>query len=131
MKLFEKDDLFHDAIISTADYFKISPAIVEKDYYVTVVLEELKKRIPGILFKGGTSLSKCFKIIERFSEDIDLTLDAGHFTQSNKRKANKSIIEVCDRLGLRISNREKVEFHSETSFQVGGNPSALLRGGAD
>ena len=49
----------------------MSPAIIEKDYYVTLVLCELAKQVPDLLFKGGTSLSKCHKIIDRFSEDID------------------------------------------------------------
>ena len=53
----------------------MSQAIIEKDYYVTLVLRELAKQVPNLLFKGGTSLSKCYKIIDRFSEDIDITLD--------------------------------------------------------
>lgn len=116
MELFRSEQEFHDAIIATADYYKVSPAIVEKDYFVTVVLERLKEKIPGILFKGGTSLSKCFKIVERFSEDIDLTLDTTHFTQGNKRNANKAIIAVCDELGFAIENREQVEMHSHGNY---------------
>ncbi len=116
MELYKSYQDFSDAIIATADYFKISPAIVEKDYFVTIVLKKLKERIPGILFKGGTSLSKCFKVINRFSEDIDLTLDTTHFTQSNKRNANKAIISVCDELGFEIENRDDVEKHSHGSY---------------
>jgi hypothetical protein len=62
----------------TAARKAMSPAIVEKDFWVCFVLAKLfadefvsKK----ILFKGGTSLSKVYKVIERFSEDIDLILD--------------------------------------------------------
>lgn len=62
----------------TAAWKAMSPAIVEKDFWVCFVLAKLfadefvsKK----ILFKGGTSLSKVYKVIERFSEDIDLILD--------------------------------------------------------
>ena len=47
----------------------------QKDYYVTVLLKLLAEKIPFIVFKGGTSLSKCHKVIRRFSEDIDLTID--------------------------------------------------------
>lgn len=118
MELFRSKQEFHDAVMATADYYKVSPAIVEKDYYVTVVLKRLKESIPGILFKGGTSLSKCFKIVNRFSEDIDLTLDTTHFTQSNKRNANKTVIAVCDELGFRIENRERVELHSHGSYNI-------------
>jgi predicted nucleotidyltransferase component of viral defense system len=55
-----------------------SGAIVEKDFWVTWVLGRLfGSPLLGtrILFKGGTSLSKVFGLIERFSEDIDLILD--------------------------------------------------------
>ena len=55
-----------------------SGAIVEKDFWVTWVLGRLfASALLGtrILFKGGTSLSKVFGLIERFSEDIDLILD--------------------------------------------------------
>ena len=47
--------------------------IVEKDYYVTIILEELSKMIYPVVFKGGTSLSKAYGVIDRFSEDIDIT----------------------------------------------------------
>ena len=52
--------------------------IVEKDFWVCWTLKELF-RLPEIgehlIFKGGTSLSKVFRIIERFSEDIDVSID--------------------------------------------------------
>ncbi len=54
------------------------PAIaIEKDWWVTVALKASfdLKYSPGIVFKGGTSLSKSWNLIERFSEDIDLAID--------------------------------------------------------
>lgn len=48
---------------------------LDKDYYVTMILRELSERQNFIVFKGGTSLSKCHKAIKRFSEDIDITID--------------------------------------------------------
>ena len=50
---------------------------IEKDFWVTYILDTLFNKIElhhRILFKGGTSLSKCYKLIDRFSEDIDLSL---------------------------------------------------------
>ena len=49
--------------------------MIEKDYYVTMLLKNMARRLPFLVFKGGTSLSKCYQIIHRFSEDIDLTVD--------------------------------------------------------
>lgn len=62
----------------TAARKKMLPAIAEKDFWVCWTLARLygdKKLSELLMFKGGTSLSKVFHIIERFSEDIDLILD--------------------------------------------------------
>ncbi len=56
----------------------LSPGIVEKDFWVVWTLDYLFSRSPWrtrLAFKGGTSLSKAFHLIKRFSEDIDLILD--------------------------------------------------------
>ncbi len=66
----------------------IGPAIIEKDFWVCWLLEKLfssKKISDKLLFKGGTSLSKVFKVIERFSEDIDLRLKWNALTNDNPR----------------------------------------------
>jgi len=75
-QLSEKDrrDLFR----ATAQAMEIHEAIIEKDFWVCWVLDFLftdsqwKERLA---FKGGTSLSKAYAILQRFSEDIDLVLD--------------------------------------------------------
>jgi len=63
---------------NTASRRGISPAIIEKDFWVCFLLEVLfhqSKYAKHFAFKGGTSLSKVYKAIERFSEDIDLIVD--------------------------------------------------------
>lgn len=70
----ERLELFREA----AAIKHMSPAVVEKDFWVCWTLGTLfGSRETGrkILFKGGTSLSKVFGLIERFSEDVDLILD--------------------------------------------------------
>jgi len=70
----EREDLF----LTTAYDMKFPEAMVEKDFWVCWVLDYLFHKSPWVsqmAFKGGTSLSKCFGLIERFSEDIDLILD--------------------------------------------------------
>ena len=118
MLLHKDKEKFVEAIQAASIYHGISASLVEKDYYVTLLLKMLNGKIPGLLFKGGTSLAKCYKIIDRFSEDIDLTLDNNHFSQSKKRNANKAVIEVCDELGFILSNREFVEKHSHGNYNV-------------
>ena len=54
--LHNNKELFEQAIFRTSDAIGIESSIVEKDYFVTLFLKELSKILPGIIFKGGTSL---------------------------------------------------------------------------
>jgi hypothetical protein len=56
---------------------RLSPGLVEKDYWVTHTLWALKSAGFEIWFKGGTSLSKGFRLIQRFSEDLDVKIEPG------------------------------------------------------
>lgn len=116
MKLHNDKERFYEAITATSTMFGIEPALVEKDYFVTLFLRKAVERIPGLVFKGGTSLSKCYNLIDRFSEDIDLTLDDEHFTQSKKRNSIKALIAVCDELGLELINKKTIEKHTHGNF---------------
>jgi len=63
---------------NTAQKTGLNEAIVEKDFWVCIMLDYLFHRCQwkdAFTFKGGTSLSKCYGLINRFSEDIDLILD--------------------------------------------------------
>lgn len=76
MKLHENKDLFGQAISATAQQMGIPAMHIEKDYWVCVALKQIFSSEVGkyTVFKGGTALSKCSKLIERFSEDIDLVI---------------------------------------------------------
>ena len=83
IRLFEHPD-FGQAILRAAEHFqaqRLRPGIIEKGYYVTEALRILAD-VAGdkIIFKGGTSLSKGWNLINRFSEDIDIFLDPEAFT---------------------------------------------------
>ena len=72
------------------EHFGINQVAIEKDWWVTVTLKALFQTEchEALIFKGGTSLSKGFNIIERFSEDIDLAI--GHsFFGINKTSKNQ------------------------------------------
>lgn len=62
-------------MVKTANHLDIDVSYIEKDYLLTQFLYELSKLNPKIIFKGGTSMSKCYHVIQRFSEDIDLILN--------------------------------------------------------
>ena len=70
----DREELF----LVTAREKKLPEAVIEKDFWVCWTLDYLFHDSPWkdhLAFKGGTSLSKCFDLIHRFSEDIDLILD--------------------------------------------------------
>lgn len=91
------------AINLASEYFHILPVVVEKDYYVTLILRELSQRQNYVVFKGGTSLSKCYKVIKRFSEDIDITIDS-KLSQGQMKKLKESVKEIANKLGFCIPN---------------------------
>lgn len=82
IKLFEHPD-FEQAVIRAADYFRqraLREALIEKDYYVTEALRVIEHESGSkVIFKGDTSLSKGWNLIQRFSEDIDIFLDPTAF----------------------------------------------------
>jgi len=65
---------FSELIRLTAIRFNIAPEYVEKDYWITYLLNRLSQSVfaESVVFKGGTSLSKGYRLINRFSEDIDI-----------------------------------------------------------
>lgn len=94
MKLHLYNEAFEGAIVATAQHFGIAEVYVEKDYWVTFALKQIFKNSNSkdiVVFKGGTSLSKCFGIIERFSEDIDVVVikEDGETDNALKRKLKK------------------------------------------
>lgn len=94
---------FINAVNLASEYFHILPVIVEKDYYVTMILRELTERQGFVVFKGGTSLSKCHKAIKRFSEDIDITIDS-RLSQGQMKKLKEVIKDIATELDLAIPN---------------------------
>lgn len=90
LKLHLDKNLFRQAIQFTSDQLKILPIYVEKDYWVTFALYTIFNNDIGkdTVFKGGTSLSKCYNVIERFSEDIDLVV-LRQKGESNNKLTNK------------------------------------------
>lgn len=98
---------FYEAMMYTHNQTNFPYEVIEKDYYVTMLLKLLSDKIPYIVFKGGTSLSKCYKVIKRFSEDIDITID-DNLTQGQKKRVKQAIIDSAAQLGMTIDNIENI-----------------------
>lgn len=105
----DNPELLKDMILYTAEKSGINETIIEKDYYVTLVLKELVKLNSDVVFKGGTSLSKAYKVITRFSEDIDITFE-NHIGHAKRKKLKYNIMKnVSEYLQLPISNWKEIE----------------------
>lgn len=89
--------MFQDAVTATAQQKGIPEIYIEKDYWVTFALFNIFKSEIGdeTVFKGGTSLSKCFGLIQRFSEDVDLVVLKKDGESANQLKNKLKSISSC------------------------------------
>ena len=100
---------FEQVILKVSEDTGIDASIIEKDYYVTLFLKRIVKVLPNIIFKGGTSLSKCYKLIKRFSEDIDLNIEVEtRPTEGQRKKLKEAIVSIIDEFGFNLDNAENV-----------------------
>lgn len=106
MSVADRRDLFQE----TANRRGLSPLVIEKDFWVCWTLKHLFA-LPSLsshlIFKGGTSLSKVFHLIERFSEDIDISIRRDYLgfdgdndpeqsaSKSQQRKRVEALREKC------------------------------------
>ncbi|MCM1196144.1 MAG: nucleotidyl transferase AbiEii/AbiGii toxin family protein [Roseburia sp.] len=88
MRLHLDKEAFALIIENISSKHSIRRDILEKDYYVTLLLKELSEKDNQLFayFKGGTALYKALKSIRRFSEDIDLTVFIGNCSTTNQAK---------------------------------------------
>ncbi|MFN0244730.1 MAG: nucleotidyl transferase AbiEii/AbiGii toxin family protein [Planctomycetota bacterium] len=120
MRLCEHPD-FDQAILSAEEHFRrrgLRAAVIEKDYYVTEVLRLVAAAAGDkVIFKGGTSLSKGWNLIQRFSEDIDLFLDPGAFEPAlGKKGIDRELKRVRDA----VAAHPALTFIAEESQTIGG-----------
>lgn len=93
----------------TAGQYGLGKSIVEKDYYVTMILKELAESEFRVVFKGGTSLSKAYHVIDRFSEDVDITFEE-HLGSARRKKVKYNLLKpLSERLELPIDNWNTIE----------------------
>jgi hypothetical protein len=117
MRLHEHPD-FRDVVVAVAAEREISEQIAEKDYYVTEVLRIVAADLGewGI-FKGGTSLSKGWGLIRRFSEDIDLFVNP---LRGAERLSSRGIDRELKRVHERVAAHPALEFVPEGRVKVSG-----------
>jgi len=120
MRLFQHPD-FDQAVLQAADYYRdrgLRPALIEKDYYVTETLRIIAATVGGqTIFKGGTSLSKGWSLIQRFSEDVDIFLDPQAFDPTlGKNAINRELRMLRDA----VNSHPALTFLADKSATIGG-----------
>lgn len=102
MNLHEQTKLFNDAIQTASIHLEIKPEFIVKDYWITYMLWNLSnyQNRDQVVFKGGTSLSKAYKLINRFSTDVDLAVIQNPELSGNKIKSEIRKIEKTVANGL-------------------------------
>jgi hypothetical protein len=97
------------ASLTNAEYTSgIRAKAIEKDWWVTLTLRALFQGAYAkhMVFKGGTSLSKCWKLIERFSEDIDIALSPEAFKMEYKKDPTKGYVQKLKREGCVFTSND-------------------------
>jgi predicted nucleotidyltransferase component of viral defense system len=114
MRLHENVTLFKEAITFTAQKFNIPEIYVEKDYWVMFALHTIFNHEIGkeTVFKGGTALSKCFGMIERFSEDIDLVVlrkenESGNQLKTKLKKVTQTVAQQLEAVEVKGITHKK------------------------
>lgn len=107
MKLHLNKELFRDMIDTLNTKTGIAIDIIEKDYYVCLILEELSKKQNEIkaYFKGGTAVYKILENMNRFSEDIDLTVKV--LPEESNTRNKKRLKESA--LGYKLEGLELIK----------------------
>ena len=126
-----------EIILTSATQLSMEPHVVEKDLWVCWVLNRLfalPNHLP-MAFKGGTSLSKAYHVIHRFSEDVDVTIDytafdntlkdpfAGGVSKSAQKKLSDALRTqlahyVHDKVKPYFKNIAKREFDGKVDISV-------------
>lgn len=108
--LFRDSGDFTEGLQRAGRQLGLDPAFIEKDYWVTQTLRSLSEHYSAsIVFKGGTSLSKGFSIIERFSEDVDVLVRPLHGASVAELEARLAEMteQVASDLGVEWTEKRK------------------------
>ena len=103
----ENREVWRQIIETVAAEERRNVQMVEKDTLQSMFLLELSKSELPFVFKGGTSLSKAYDLIDRFSEDIDLFADR-KLSETERRRVKNTILKTADDLGLKLTNPDMV-----------------------
>lgn len=119
---------FDQLIGITAEHFGILPILVRKDYWVTRILRAIASNDTlrrQVIFKGGTSLSKGWRLIERFSEDIDLLITGSDFSDPPGKNSREKLFKA---IRSRVEEETPLRFPELTELSPEERSFFYLRG---
>ncbi len=113
---------------ATAEYFGLPEVYIEKDYWLTKALCYLSESpySSDVVFKGGTSLSKAYRLIDRFSEDVDLAIFFDNKNDSARKKQLKNIERIVSQ-GLIPHHDERTSKGSKFRKTVYQYPRTIVQ----
>ncbi|MBU9763538.1 nucleotidyl transferase AbiEii/AbiGii toxin family protein [Mycobacterium sp. TNTM28] len=128
----EDPEVFTATIAAAAERLGVQPLAVEKDYWICEVLRTvMASHAEEVVFKGGTSLEK-LRIIERFSEDLDLLVVGEYSSKRTAKKALKTMLETAaSTTGGQCTGRESggdlgtLHSHAHLELPLGYSNSAV------
>ena len=124
--LHNESELFEQIILRTSESMGIEAGIVEKDYFVTLFLKKIISKQSDIIFKGGTSLSKCYKLIKRFSEDIDLSIECVNKpTEGQKKHLKLNVVSIIDEFNFDLTNADDIRSRRDFNRYIIDYPSVF------
>ena len=129
MLLSNNKELFIELVNRIFEKTNIQRAFIEKDFLAISILKELVSRNEKFVFKGGTSLSVCQKVINRFSEDIDISYLDEHITVGQRKQIKQAFFDSIEAVSLKVSNADNIR--SRRVFNRYLCPYVSLFGGKD
>ncbi|MEC4176218.1 nucleotidyl transferase AbiEii/AbiGii toxin family protein [Adlercreutzia sp. R7] len=113
MYLHNDAGLFQQMATECALGLGTAEAYVVKDYFAVSLLKKAAQVNPLLVFKGGTCLSKCYRVIDRFSEDVDLGIQSAHATEGMRKGMKRAVVSAANALDLVIENLESTRSRRE------------------
>lgn len=129
MNLHHDREAFEELIVGAANELAIPTNVIEKDYYVTITLKALSEKLDDMVFKGGTLLTKCYQLLDRFSEDIDIsyTAESGTPGDARKRRLKKAVVATMEEFGFPITNLEMTRSRRHYNCYRAAYPSMYVQ----
>ena len=115
--------LFMELVQTSSEDLNIPIQLIEKDYHISRILRALSRSSYGskIVFKGGTSLSKAYQLIDRFSEDVDFAVISGDMSGNQVKMLLSNLMKEVISKGSKY-RKQAFSYTAHTGFDTSVNP---------